>query len=181
MITFRELYRQQSCERIMELLAARNNIELARIRSLEFEQALVAAARREPIPEGSPILYHTVHWHEVLGAGGKQWAECMGARAGLIAAHCALNGAIGTFSNVWAEKVEIWIDSTLQGCAQLRYRRGISRATIERYCQERDVPAHIVVPFIDRLWPEQLVNPANTFPFTPDCEDTFQKMVRLAN
>jgi len=164
----------------MELLAARDEVKLSRLRSREFENALILAAHRESIPVGAPIVYHTVHAHEFV-AGDMRWAQCMGARAGLIAAHCGMRGAQGVFLNTWAKKVEIWIDSTPVGVAQLHYQLGISKPTIERFCNERGVPPHIVVPFFDRIRTDQFVNPANTFPFTPDCEDTFQKMLRLAN
>lgn len=177
MKTFHDLYLEQCPERIVELISTtRNGAELARIRSRKFERELIEAARRAAIPGGASILYRSVG----ISQSGS-YANAI-ARAQLIQAFCASHGVEGfPLSQGWNDEINIHIYSTDVGCLQLDYQLGLLRVSIERKCEMWGVSSRSVVPFIDEVTLNTRINPALTFPFTPDCDETFRKFLRFAN
>ncbi len=179
MKTFAELHAQQTEKRIMELLDVNNYAELERIRGRAFETELIEAARHEPIPLGSLVLYATVRKQHY--AGFTDWHTLCLTRASAIAAHCELQQVQEVWIRDVNERYEIHISSTPLGCSQLRYRLGLFRSALETFCRNHFVKCTDAFPYIERLPESGRMNPANTFPNTPDCEDVIQKMFRCAN
>lgn len=184
MSSFLELFLSQCSTRIMELIATNDKAELRRLRSREFERALIAAARAVPVPSGDWMPYREVFKREFVAAGNLA-EQCMVAKAMLISKHCLQEGVKPMLKvyreTEWETRIEVWINSCPMGTRMLPYRQGLYRQQIQILCEEMHVPYQLVIPFCDRLELCERYNPANTFPFTPDCEAVFWKMVRLAN
>lgn len=153
--------------------------------SREFEQELIQAARREPIPVGAPILYTTVVKRHMIAAGDKADRHML-CRAILIREHLEQEHAVFHSLREYHDGgyepcIEVWINSTPLGCQQLRYRLGLTRDKFMKICSRFLCSAAILCPHIHSLDPWEHVNPANNFSATPDSETVWAQMRRYAN
>lgn len=185
-LSFQQLYRLQHQTNIIRFLDGRHPKALAICQSREVEEALIAAARSTEVPRGAPIRYAQVFRRELVAACERVDRHML-CRAGLIMEHCHEQGAqfhsLREFDSQdpMLHRIEVWIESTPDGCAMLRYRRGLTRERFTHICNRLLCSAAILCPYLHTLKAHQCINPANNFPATPDCKKTWEQMVRYAN